>query len=202
MNIRTYQRPLIFTLIALTTSLSMNGCAAGNFGFVRSVAKWNLKHSLLPRILFYILLVIIPVYPIALLLDLLINNTIEFWTGSAPMTAKNETFHKDGYRVDVAHTMNPLRKTVMTAYDPKGAVASVVEFRETAEEKIELYVNSEKKAEVKNTKEGLIQLLNYQGSAATRQTFQRSELEGASAEQVRKLIREKAATPVGALAAK
>src|SRR5271154_176112 len=77
------------------------GCVAGNFGLTRKVAHWNNSFSLLPRILLYIGLLIIPVYELSMLFYFLINNTIQFWDGSALVTSQNQTFEKDGKKVVV-----------------------------------------------------------------------------------------------------
>ena len=210
MKLGYMRRAMVFILMMAVTTFS-SGCAAGNFGFTRGVAKWNLKMALLPRILVYILFVIIPVYGVALLLDLILNNTIEFWTGSALLTAQNKTFYKDGLRVDVVHSADPLRKTVMTVYDKMGKVSSVVELRENSHQAIELYVDNVKKAEVTNIKDGMIQLLHYQeslGQAVTKQTFALQQFDGLNARsqvqdnfrQVQKLVNTTLSKPMHSLA--
>lgn len=147
------QIPFWSRTIAMITALSvgaiqLTGCAAGNFGATRSVAHWNQRFSLLPRIIVYIALVVIPIYPLAMLFDMLLNNTLEFWTGRPIMNAKNQTFEKNGYRIEVAHSLAPLRKTVITAYNKAGQVESVSELRETAGKTVEVYVNGRRVAEV------------------------------------------------------
>ncbi|MGZ3682209.1 MAG: DUF3332 family protein [Bdellovibrionota bacterium] len=171
-------RSVAMILALAVTNSTLVGCAAGDFGFTRGVAHWNLRFSLLPRILVYILLIIIPVYPIAMFLDVILNNTIQFWTGSAVFVAQNKTFYKDGLRVEVAHSANPLRKTVITAYDKDGKVASTVELRETAQKAIELYVDNMKRAEVKDIRDGIRLLEETSGHVTKARTFALDEFAG------------------------
>jgi len=171
-------RSLAMVLAFAVTNSALVGCAAGDFGFTRGVAHWNLRMTLLPRILVYILLVIIPVYPIAMFLDLILNNTIQFWTGSAVFVSQNKTFYKDGLRVDVAHSANPLRKTVITAYDKDGKISSTVELRENSQKSIELYVDNVKRAEVKDIKDGIRLLEENSGHVSKTRTFTAEEFAG------------------------
>ncbi len=76
-------------LIAGTLLVSQASCV-GTFGLFNKLAEWNnnLSNKFINELV-YIALHIIPVYSIALFIDYLIINTIEFWTGSNPL-AMNE----------------------------------------------------------------------------------------------------------------
>ena len=69
-----------------TTSL---GCI-GNFGLSGKVRKFNLETSQdrWGREIIFVALYVIPVYPFAGMLDILIFNSIEFWTGENPINGK------------------------------------------------------------------------------------------------------------------
>ncbi len=137
---------------------SVTGCAAGNFGLTRKLAQWNLTFSTIPRIIVYVAFVIIPVYELALVFDFLINNTVEFWTDSPVITAQTKTFSKDGYRVVVNHTRDPLRKSIFTVYDKEGRVQSISELREMKDGSIAVYLNGELKARVRSLHAGLAEI--------------------------------------------
>ena len=64
---------------------SFQGCI-GNFALSNNVLKLNQKVSnkFINEVLF-IVLWIIPVYPITILVDILVINSIEFWTGKNPL---------------------------------------------------------------------------------------------------------------------
>lgn len=163
MKIANSLKVVAMLLVVAFSHAALSGCAAGNYGFIRTVAKWNLKMSLLPRVLVYIAFVIIPVYPIAMLLDLLIGNTIEFWTEKPIITVAHKTFEKDGMLVQVDHERNPLRKTTLTATDKAGKI-SVTQIIETPKQTIEVFVDGVKKAELKDIHDVAPLLVRYDES--------------------------------------
>lgn len=81
---------ITFGLLAISTLTLTTGCF-GTYGLTKKVYKWNEKvtDSNFANSLIMWGLIIIPVYEISLLVDLVIINTIEFWSGSNPM-AMNE----------------------------------------------------------------------------------------------------------------
>ncbi len=151
-------RALCAIVAASVGVASLTGCAAGNFGLTRKLAGWNLSFSTVPRVIIYVAFVIIPVYELALLFDFVINNTVEFWTNSAVITSQNQTFTKDGYKVVVNNTRDPLRKSVYTAYDKEGRVTSISELREMKDGSIAVYLNGELKARVQSIRAGLAEI--------------------------------------------
>jgi hypothetical protein len=152
----------VITMIAVP-SMFLNGCAAGNYGLTRTVAKWNLKMSVVPRVLIYIAFVIIPVYGLATLFDLVINNTIEFWSGKAAVTAKNEIFEQDGHRVEVAHSMSPLKRSEFKSYDQKGMLLATTVFAEEQSGEISVFVDGVKRGQVKEIDQNIIQMMTFNG---------------------------------------
>ncbi len=77
-----------FTLVmvALSTLTLSMGCY-GTFGLTRNIYSWNGKvtDSKFANSIIMWGLIIIPAYPIATFIDILILNVIEFWSGSNPM---------------------------------------------------------------------------------------------------------------------
>ncbi len=87
------------TLIA---SVSMSSCI-GSFGLTNKLLAWNrnVSNKFVNELVFFAFW-IVPVYEVSALADLLVLNTIEFWSGSSPV-AKGKTMidGKDGkYLVD------------------------------------------------------------------------------------------------------
>lgn len=87
------------TLIA---SVSMSSCI-GSFGLTNKLLAWNrhISNKFVNELVFFAFW-IVPVYEVSALADLLVLNTIEFWSGSSPV-AKGKTMidGKDGkYLVD------------------------------------------------------------------------------------------------------
>jgi len=106
--------------IALTISLaivvSMSTACIGNFALAGNVRKFNLEFNegRWERELLFVGMYIIPVYPFAGMIDILIINSIEFWTGEnpiskapsvSPVTAKNFTA-EDGTQVTMTHQLD------------------------------------------------------------------------------------------------
>jgi hypothetical protein len=78
-------KKLIFALVLAGMVISHTGCF-GEFGLTRKVYTFNQNAGgkFVNQLVFWGLL-IIPVYEVASVLDLVIFNTIEFWTGSNPV---------------------------------------------------------------------------------------------------------------------
>ena len=75
---------------ALTMALTLNSCL-GSFAMVNKVKNWN-EHvggKFLNELIF-IGLWVFPVYPISYVADLLVINSIEFWSGTNPITAETK----------------------------------------------------------------------------------------------------------------
>jgi hypothetical protein len=77
------------TLVASILALSLLGpSCVGGYRLFRGVASWNTRatDSKWWNEVIHLGLWIIPVYEITLLGDMLIFNSIEFWSGSNPLT--------------------------------------------------------------------------------------------------------------------
>jgi hypothetical protein len=81
------RRLVAITMVAIM-GVTLTGCY-GSFNMTKKVHAWNgsLGSKFVQEVVFLGLLVI-PVYEVAALLDALILNTVEFWTGSNPMALK------------------------------------------------------------------------------------------------------------------
>lgn len=154
---KSFIRTWAILLILCFSNIGLSGCAAGNFSLTRSVGRWNRKFTEIPRVLIYIAFVIIPVYPIAMLVDLVVTNTIDFWQGGSA-SAMNNTIYKDGYKIKIAHSADPLRKSIMQSYDKNEKLVSTVELRETEQHTIEVYLDGVKKSEVNSIEDGMVQI--------------------------------------------
>lgn len=103
--------------IALLASLALlatvsTGCI-GRFALSGKVRAFNLETTddRWGRELLFVVLYVIPVYPFAGAIDIIIINSIEFWTGTNPIdggdsvtpVAMNETTTDDGTQVTMIH---------------------------------------------------------------------------------------------------
>jgi len=100
---------LSILVISMVLILSMGTGCIGNFGLSGKVRKFNLETSQdrWGREIVFVVLYVIPVYPFAGLLDILVFNSIEFWTGTNPINgsasvtpiAMDEWTTEDGTKV-------------------------------------------------------------------------------------------------------
>lgn len=76
-------------LIVISIGFIQTSCIGG-FKLTNKVYNFNKNiGSKFVNELVFLLMVIVPVYEVSLLIDGLILNTIEFWTGSSPMSMKS-----------------------------------------------------------------------------------------------------------------
>ena len=76
----------------LAGSFSLQGCY-GSFGLTKKLYTWNgsIKNKWVKELVFFV--AALPVYGLAILVDTIGTNLIEFWTGSNPVASGN-TFDK------------------------------------------------------------------------------------------------------------
>jgi len=100
---------LSILVISMLLILSMGTGCIGNFGLSGKVRKFNLEttQDRWGREIVFVVLYVIPVYPFAGFLDILVFNSIEFWTGKNPINgspsvtpiAMDEWTTEDGTKV-------------------------------------------------------------------------------------------------------
>lgn len=76
-------------ILSLAVGLtSFQGCI-GNFNLTKKVLNWNqhLSNKYVNEVVFLVMC-FIPVYGITLLIDGIVLNSLEFWTGSSPLSMK------------------------------------------------------------------------------------------------------------------
>ncbi|MDE6010029.1 MAG: DUF3332 domain-containing protein, partial [Muribaculaceae bacterium] len=75
---------------ALLCSMTLSSCI-GSFRLTNSVLKWNnqVGSKFLNEVVFFAFWVL-PVYEVTSIADLLVLNSIEFWSGRNPMTASTK----------------------------------------------------------------------------------------------------------------
>ena len=100
---------LSILVVSMLLLFSMSAGCIGNFGLSGKVRKFNLEttEDRWSRELLFVVLYVIPVYPFAGFLDIIVFNSIEFWTGTNPINgsasvtpiAMNEWTTEDGTKV-------------------------------------------------------------------------------------------------------
>ena len=85
----------------LAASMTFSSCI-GSFGLTNKLLSWNQSiNSKFVNELVFIAFHIIPVYEITILSDILVLNSIEFWSGNSPVADAVET-KADGYHIEKA----------------------------------------------------------------------------------------------------
>ena len=86
------KRAIIYLLLLTVTSPALSGCF-GKFALTRKVYDINasVPHKVLRNVVMWAF-VIFPVYYVTGLVDLIILNTFEFWTGRNPVAAAEKDF--------------------------------------------------------------------------------------------------------------
>jgi len=73
--------------VSILLLFTMSTGCIGNFGLSGKVRKFNLEQSesRWGREILFVILYVIPVYPFAGMLDIIVFNSLEFWTGTNPI---------------------------------------------------------------------------------------------------------------------
>ena len=87
---------IVATVVALSASMMMQSCI-GSFALFHKVKDWN-DHvgDKFVNELVFVAMCILPVYELCLIADVLVLNSIEFWSGTNPALASAETKVVDG----------------------------------------------------------------------------------------------------------
>jgi hypothetical protein len=87
---------IMATVVALSASMMMQSCI-GSFALFNKVKRWNdqVDNKFVNELIF-VAMWILPVYELSFAADLLILNSIEFWSGSNPALAQNKAQVIDG----------------------------------------------------------------------------------------------------------
>ncbi len=94
-NFKQVSRRGVMTLAVVSTAAGTSGCIGG-FNLTHKLYGWNLGIGDGRWIawLVFLAFVIVPIYQITLIVDALILNSIEFWSGSNPVSAQRKDLGK------------------------------------------------------------------------------------------------------------
>lgn len=92
----------VATVLLLAGSLGLNSCI-GSFTLTKRVMAWNnqVGSKFLNELVFFAFWVL-PVYEVTSIADLIVINSIEFWSGSNPMEASTKVIDTDHGRYLIA----------------------------------------------------------------------------------------------------
>lgn len=93
-------------ILTLASSMMFTSCI-GSFGLTNKVLSWNQQvGSKFTNALIFAAFCVIPVYELTVMADILIINSIEFWSGSNPVTASAEIIDGENARYLVERNSN------------------------------------------------------------------------------------------------
>ena len=93
------RKKMIFaTALLVAVSISFQSCI-GSFSLTNRVIKWNnqVGSKFLNELVFFAFW-ILPVYEVTAIADVLVINSIEFWSGNNPITASTKVIDTDSGR--------------------------------------------------------------------------------------------------------
>lgn len=131
-------------VMALTT-----GCASGGFKLTRQYASFVNSQTLIIRILIYIFTGI--VFAVTMLIDLVVNNTIDFWSGK--VSAGSYDFKKGDKTYVAKHEFLPgtdLKRSTIEIRDQHSHLLQTVRLQETPAHEIEVFVDNVLRTRVSN----------------------------------------------------
>lgn len=128
----------VATVIALSSSILFSSCI-GSFNLSRKLLSWNQTiDSKFANEVVFIAFWIVPVYEVCMLADILVINSIEFWSGDNPVEAGiiKKVQGKDGiYTVETLengyHIENESGEEMNLVYDKDSNTWSAVTANET-----------------------------------------------------------------------
>lgn len=152
-------KQLVVGMLVLTMAVMSAGCF-GSFNLTKKVYKFNdgMNGKWVKEIVF-LAMNIIPVYPVAGGIDVIILNTIEFWTGSNPVAANITS--DDGTQV----AFNAEKKEMTISYADKKFVVAMENGKATVKND-----NGEAIAYVESTDDGGMMIKDMKGNILSQQT--------------------------------
>lgn len=157
-NIMKIKKVMPLAVALLLSSVTFQSCI-GSFALTNKVLDWNknVSNKFVNELVFFAFW-ILPVYEVTSVADLLVLNSIEFWSGNTPLASNNQViktengdyriFAQDyGYKVE-----SPDGNTISFDFDVKTQTWS---FSSSKGEKIEF---------LKFEDENHVQILNYDGN--------------------------------------
>lgn len=139
------------SLCACIVMAFTTGCASGGFKLTRQYARFINSKNIILRIVLYIFTSV--VFAITMLIDMVIFNTLDFWQGR--VSANTYEFQQNGKTFIVKHEILPsnLKRSTIEVKDGTQKILQTVVLAETAQNEIELYVDSVLRTKVDNITE-------------------------------------------------
>lgn len=158
-------KPVFFILAFVASGVVAisTGCSSGGFKLTRQYARWVNSQNIILRIVIYLLTGIVFLFTI--LADMVIFNTIDFWSGT--VSGGSYEFKKDGNTFYVNHEFQPgtqLKKSTIEVKNSKEELQQTVVLLETPSHEIQLWVDGKLRTTVENINSfPIAKIFNAQG---------------------------------------
>lgn len=137
------------TATACLMMISNTGCVSGGWELTRDYSKWLNSKKVALRVVLYILTM--PVFFVTILIDTVVNNTIDFWNGT--VTESTQVFYKDDKTYYLQHELlsdAKLRRTTIQIQDASFKTLQTIILAETLQNEVELIVDGVIRTKVEN----------------------------------------------------
>lgn len=159
-NLRAARRAFVIGLTILTAFTT--GCASGGFRLTRRYSSFVNRQNVVLRVILYVLT--LPIFWVTLLIDEVINNTVDFWEGRV---AQGTFRYNEGGRSFVArHTVGAdgLKTSHIEVFSSDQVKLQDVRLAQTSPTSIEVYVDGVLKHRVSDI-HALPQLTTFNGTS-------------------------------------
>jgi len=140
---------MLLMFAACLMMLFTTACASGGWKLTRRYSSFVNSQHIIIRIVLYILT--LPIYAITILIDVVVNNTIDFWEGR--VSANTYEFKKDGKTFVAKHEILPetnLKRSTIQVLDADKKLIQTVVLAETPKHEVELIVDGVLRTKVQN----------------------------------------------------
>lgn len=146
---RVFTRSFFFvgSFIACAIMALTTGCASGGYKLTRQYAGWINSQNIIIRIVLYILTSV--VFFVTLLIDVVINNTMDFWEGR--VSAGDFEFKEGGKTYQVRHEFiegTQLKRSTIRITESAASTEHVLVLNETPSGEIELFIDGKLRTRV------------------------------------------------------
>lgn len=136
------------------------GCVSGGWELTRDYSTWINSKKVGLRVVLYLLTFV--VFLVTILIDVVINNTADFWKGK--VSESTQVFYKDGKTFYVEHQISPetqLKRSTIQVKDSDQKLLQTVVLLETPKHEIELIVDGVVRTRVKNIDQAIPLMSSY-----------------------------------------
>lgn len=128
-------RVICLLLAVAIPTVSASSCSTGSYSATRAYSRWIISQGIVLRVLLYLVIGWVTLF--TELADVLVLNTIDFWSGKSNMLP-DQSFERDGFQVSARHEMLPLKKSTYRITSKTDGSTRTIVFQETSNHGVEV----------------------------------------------------------------